>query len=103
MGTGIRYPKELRERAAMLVAESINDQESEWAATNSVAAFLALLRYAVFLERMTNEMGVSGAVRGRTKNTTMSDKTQPRPPDLVNRQFFAALPAGSGVGVWHRP
>jgi len=39
-----------------------------------------------------NEMSLSGAVRGRMKITTTSDKTQPRPPDLVNRQFIATRP-----------
>jgi putative transposase len=38
------------------------------------------------------DMGISGAVRGRTKITTTSDKTQPRPPDLVNRHFIATRP-----------
>ncbi len=31
MGTEKRYPKELRERAVKLVAESRSDHESEWA------------------------------------------------------------------------
>jgi transposase InsO family protein len=44
------------------------------------------------VERLMREMRLSGAVRGRTKVTTMSDKTQPRPPDLVNRQFIATRP-----------
>lgn len=39
-----------------------------------------------------NAMGLSGAVRGRRKITTISDKTHPRPPDLVNRQFIATRP-----------
>jgi transposase len=35
---GRNYPPQLRERAVRLVAESIGDYESEWAAMTSVAA-----------------------------------------------------------------
>jgi putative transposase len=37
-------------------------------------------------------LGISGAVRGRTKVTTTPDEEQPRPPDLVNRTFIATRP-----------
>ena len=34
-------------------------------------------------------LGIQGAVRGKTKNTTRSDSTAAKPPDLVNREFIA--------------
>ena len=37
-------------------------------------------------------MGLSGAVRGRTKVTTAADTTQSKPPDLVSRKFSATGP-----------
>lgn len=45
------------------------------------------------VERLMRGMGLHGAVRGRAfKVTTVSDKTAPRPPDLVNREFTAGRP-----------
>jgi transposase InsO family protein len=38
------------------------------------------------------EMGLQGAVRGKVKRTTVSDKTKPRPRDHVNRDFQPARP-----------
>jgi hypothetical protein len=42
MGTGKRYPTELRERAVRLVEESRSDHESAWAAISSVASKMGL-------------------------------------------------------------
>jgi transposase InsO family protein len=44
------------------------------------------------VERLMSEMGLTGAVTGRTKITTMSDRTQPRPPKLVSHQSTAKPP-----------
>jgi len=44
------------------------------------------------VERLMKHMGLSGAVRGRTKITTLSDISVPKPPDLVQRQFTALRP-----------
>ena len=33
------------------------------------------------------ELGLSGAVRGRVKRTTVADPAAARPADLVSRQF----------------
>lgn len=38
------------------------------------------------------ELGIRGAVRGKKLFTTVSDQTQPRPADLVNRDFTAEAP-----------
>jgi transposase InsO family protein len=42
--------------------------------------------------RLMREMGLEGAVRGRTKRTTVSDKATPCPRDHVNREFWAERP-----------
>ena len=42
--------------------------------------------------RLMREMGLRGAVRGKTVRTTVSDKGAPCPLDRVNRQFHAPAP-----------
>jgi transposase InsO family protein len=41
------------------------------------------------VERLMREMGLRGAVRGRTCRTTIADDAAARPADLVKRQFTA--------------
>jgi len=44
------------------------------------------------VERLMRELGLRGAVRGRTVKTTVPDETALRPPDLVDRDFNASRP-----------
>jgi putative transposase len=44
------------------------------------------------VERLMAELGLRGAVRGKTRRTTMSDEAAPRPDDLVDRDFSASRP-----------
>lgn len=44
------------------------------------------------VERLMRYLGISGAVRGRPKRTTVADDTAGRPRDLVGRRFSAAAP-----------
>ena len=44
------------------------------------------------VERLMREMGLSGAVRGKTRRTTLPDETGERPADLVAREFRAPAP-----------
>ena len=44
------------------------------------------------VERLMRDMGLQGAVRGRTFKTTISDDAAMRPPDLVDRDFSASRP-----------
>jgi putative transposase len=44
------------------------------------------------VERLMAELGLRGAVRGKTRRTTTSDETAPRPDDLVDRDFSASRP-----------
>jgi putative transposase len=44
------------------------------------------------VERLMGELGLRGAVRGKTRRTTTPDAAVPRPADLVDRDFSAAGP-----------
>jgi transposase InsO family protein len=44
------------------------------------------------VEQLMRELGLRGAVRGKTPCTTMGAKGVARPADLVDRNFVAAVP-----------
>jgi putative transposase len=44
------------------------------------------------VERLMGELGIAGAVRGKTTRTTIHDEQAPRPADLVERDFSATRP-----------
>ena len=44
------------------------------------------------VERLMGELGLVGAVRGKVKRTTISDPRQPKPADLVDRNFAPLAP-----------
>jgi putative transposase len=44
------------------------------------------------VERLMTELGLAGAVRGKVKRTTISDRRTPKPLDLVNRNFRPHAP-----------
>jgi putative transposase len=44
------------------------------------------------VERLMAELGLTGAVRGRARRTTIADPTAARPADLVGRQFGPPAP-----------
>lgn len=44
------------------------------------------------VERLMRELGISGAVRGKTRRTTIPDPSAKRAADLVKRRFTAAAP-----------
>ncbi len=44
------------------------------------------------VERLMQDMGLQGVVRGKPVKTTVSDKAAPCPLDHVNRQFHAPMP-----------
>jgi len=44
------------------------------------------------VERLMNQLGIQGAIRGKKCWTTISDATLHLPADLVDRQFFAVRP-----------
>jgi len=44
------------------------------------------------VQRLMRELGLQGAMRGKTRRTTTPDGTAARPADLVNRDFSATRP-----------
>jgi putative transposase len=44
------------------------------------------------VERLMKTLGIRGVIRGQAVKTTVSDRAQPCPQDLVNRQFNASRP-----------
>ena len=48
------------------------------------------------VERLMRRAGLSGAVRGKTRRTTVPDTTSARPGDLLDRDFTAPAPNGGG-------
>jgi len=44
------------------------------------------------VQRLMRELGLRGAVRGKTRRTTTCDETAARPSDLVQRDFSATRP-----------
>ncbi len=44
------------------------------------------------VERLMRQLGLSGAVRGKVKRTTVADDSAERPTDLVDRDFTAVAP-----------
>jgi putative transposase len=59
-----------------------------WLALNGEG--IAVARCTV--ERLMAELELTGAVRGKTKRTTIADPTAPRPADLVQRRFAPPAP-----------
>jgi putative transposase len=59
-----------------------------WLALNREG--IAVARCTV--ERLMAELGLSGAVRGKTRRTTIADPAAARPADLVRRQFGPPAP-----------
>jgi putative transposase len=59
-----------------------------WAALNREGTRVARCT----VERLMCDLGIRGARRGRPKRTTRRDERQPRPADLVDRQFTALAP-----------
>jgi len=48
------------------------------------------------VERLMAELGLTGAVRGKARRTTIADPTAARPADLVGRRFARQHPTGCG-------
>ena len=44
------------------------------------------------VERLMRDLGLAGVVRGRPQRTTIPEESAPRPADLVERDFRAAVP-----------
>ena len=87
--------REVRDEALKLQIERIH--AANYGVYGARKVWLALNREGVAVarctvERLMGELGLSGAVRGRVKRTTLADPTAARPADLVSRQFGPPAP-----------
>lgn len=63
-----------------------------WLALNRDRAANQLPIARCTVERLMGQLGLSGAVRGKVKRTTIPDKTAAKPGDLVDRNFCPLAP-----------
>jgi putative transposase len=87
--------RELRDEA--LKPEIMRVHAANYGVYGARKVWLALNREGIgvarcTIERLMTELGLSGAIRGKARKTTIADPTAARPPDLVQRQFAPAAP-----------
>lgn len=97
-----RVPSARQRRDGWLTTEIIRVHETNFGVYGARKVWLALNRDGIrvarcTVERLMGELGLCGAVRGKTKCTTTADPAAPRPADLVDRQF--SLPAPNVLWV----
>jgi len=85
-----RRDEELKTEIARVHAEhyGVYGADKVWAQLNR--EHIRVARCTV--ERLMRQLGLRGAVRGKTPRTTLGDTTTPRPADLVERHFVAEAP-----------
>ena len=97
MGTGKRYPPEMKERAVRLVLEQQNDYESQWATIESVAAKIGctretLRRWVRQAERDSGQRaGLTTDERSRLKELERENRELRRSNEILRKAsaFFA--------------
>ena len=97
MGTGKRYPPEMKERAVRLVLEQQNDYESQWATIESVAAKIGctretLRRWVRQAERESGQRaGLTTDERSRLKELERENRELRRSNEILRKAsaFFA--------------
>lgn len=92
-----RTPSRRQRRDEWLKVEITRVYEDNFRVYGARKVWLALSRDGIrvarcTVERLMAELGLCGAVRGKTPRTTSADPAAPRPEDLVNRQFSPAAP-----------
>ncbi|BBY36833.1 putative transposase for insertion sequence element IS986/IS6110 [Mycobacterium mantenii] len=82
--------EELKQHIRQIHAENyrIYGARKVWLALNRTG--VAVARCTV--ERLMAELGLTGAVRGKARRTTIADPTAARPADLVGRRFAPPAP-----------
>ena len=97
-----RQPSPRQVRDETLKAQITRVHTDNYGVYGARKVWLALNREGIAVarctvERLMAELGLTGAVRGKTKRTTIADPTAPRPADLVQRRF--APPAANRLWV----
>jgi len=85
--------RELRDEA--LKPEIMRVHAANYGVYGARKVWLALNREGIgvarcTIERLMTELGLSGAIRGKARKTTIADPTAARPDDLVNHPRFCA-------------
>ena len=92
-----RQPSRRQVRDESLKADIERVHAENYGVYRARKVWLALRREGIevarcTVERLMAELGLSGAVRGKVKRTTITDPAGPRPADLVGRQFGPPAP-----------
>ncbi len=92
-----RTPSARGRRDEQLKAEIVRVHEANFGVYGARKVWLQLNREGITVarctvERLMRELGLRGAVRGKTKRTTISDPVAARPADLVQRRFNPPAP-----------
>jgi putative transposase len=92
-----REPSRRQSREEALKPEIARVHAANYGVYGARKVWLALNREGIAVarctvERLMAELGLSGAVRGKTRKTTIADPTAARPADLVQRQFGPPAP-----------
>ena len=92
-----RQPSRRQVRDETLKAQIARVHAENYGVYGARKVWLALNREGIAVarctvERLMAELGLTGAVRGKTKRTTIADPTAPRPADLVQRRFAPPAP-----------
>jgi putative transposase len=92
-----REPSRRQRRDETLKAEIARVHTANYGVYGARKVWLALNREGIAVarctvERLMTELGLTGALRGKTKCTTIADPTAARPADLVQRQFAPPAP-----------
>jgi putative transposase len=92
-----REPSRRQSRDEALKAEIARVHAANYGVYGARKVWLALNREGIgvarcTVERLMAELGLSGAVRGKPRRTTIADPAAARPADLVQRQFGPPAP-----------
>jgi len=92
-----RQPSQRQIRDELLKTEITRIHGANYGVYGARKVWLALRREGIEVARCTVErlmagLGLSGAIRGKAKKTTIPDPAGPRPADLMQRQFGPPAP-----------
>jgi putative transposase len=92
-----REPSRRQNRDEDLKAEIARVHATNYGVYGARKVWLALNREGITVarctvERLMRELGLTGAIRGKTKRTTIADPAAAHPADLVQRQFAPPAP-----------
>jgi putative transposase len=92
-----RQPSRRQVRDETLKAQIARVHAANYGVYGARKVWLALNREGITVarctvERLMAELALTGAVRGKTKRTTIADPTAARPADLVQRRFAPPAP-----------